>query len=203
LWVRSLQRLISARDRFTENPYNDVAEPMRHYLAVMSLWAMGVGTILAGHEKFLAKLLLEPAWKPVYGNPEPQPAVRCLNPSRRVIADDRAPGGAVWTYPQSHHIRAASRDALRELEPDDAAYQSACDRLECLASLVSMDWRDFRRQPWRGEWLLEERRSVAARVAQELAPGWPLLEGGAFGGDLARAEAARDELQAWMRDQPM
>jgi hypothetical protein len=202
-WVRWLQRLISARGRFTENPHNDVAEPMRHYPAVMCLWAMGVGTILAGHEELLARLFLEPVWKPVYGNPEPQPAVRCLNPSRRVIADDRAPGGAVWIYPQSHHIRAASRDALRELEPDDAAYQSACDRLEFLASLVSMDWRDFRRQPWRGEWLLEERRSVAARIAQELASGWPLLEGGAFGGDLARAEAARDELQAWMRDQPM
>lgn len=88
LWVRSLQRLISARDRFTENPFNDVAEPMRHYPAVMSLWAMGLGTILAGHEKLLARLLLEPAWKPVYGNPEPQPAVHCLNPSRRVIADE-------------------------------------------------------------------------------------------------------------------
>ena len=35
LWVRSLQRLISARDRFTENPYNQVAEPMRHYPAVI------------------------------------------------------------------------------------------------------------------------------------------------------------------------
>jgi hypothetical protein len=40
LWVRSLQRLISARDRFTENPYNDVAESMRHYPAVLCLWAM-------------------------------------------------------------------------------------------------------------------------------------------------------------------
>jgi hypothetical protein len=60
LWVRSLQRLISARGRFTENPYNDVAEPMRHYPAVLCLWAMGVGAILAEHENLLARLLLEP-----------------------------------------------------------------------------------------------------------------------------------------------
>jgi hypothetical protein len=79
-WVQWLQRLISARGRITENPYNPVAEPMRHYPAVMCLWAMGIGTILAGHEKLLARLLNEPKWKPVYGNQQPQPAVRCLNP---------------------------------------------------------------------------------------------------------------------------
>src|SRR5262249_31171764 len=84
LWVRWLQRLISARGRFTESQFTQVADWMRHYPAVLCLWAMGVGTILAGHEKLLARLLLEPAWKPIYGNPEPQPAIRCLNPARRV-----------------------------------------------------------------------------------------------------------------------
>lgn len=53
------------------------------------------------------------------------------------------------------------------------AYEAACDRLEYLASLVSMEWPDFQRQPWSGEFLLEEHRNVAARVAQELAPGRP------------------------------
>jgi SIR2-like protein len=199
MWLRSLQRLMSARGPFTENPHNGVAERMRHYPAIMCLWAMGVGAILAGHEKLLARLLLEPTWKPIVGDQTPQPAVRCLSPAGRVIpnADE-----ARRRYPESHHIRAASRHALRELEPDDEAYEAACDRLEYLASLVSMDGAAFGRLPWTGEFLLEERRNVAAQVEKELAPGWPLLEGGAFGGDLDRAKAVREALQDWMRNQP-
>jgi len=198
LWVRSLQRLISARGRFTENPYNDVAEPMRHYPAVLCLWAMGVGAILAEHENLLARLLLEPTWKPIFGSRGQEPAVRCLNPFRKVV-----PGAAEARklYPQSHHIRAASREALRELEPDDEAYEAACDRLEYLASLVAMDGPEWGRLPWTGEFLLEEHRGVIAQVEKELAPGWPLLEGGAFGGDLDRAKAARDALNTWIPTQ--
>lgn len=168
LWVRSLQRLMSARGRFTEGTYNGAAEAMRHYPAILCLWAMGVGAILAEREKLLARLLLEPTWKPIVGARGPQPAVSCLNPFRRVVpdADD-----ARESYPESHHIRAASRDALRELEPDDEAYAAACDRLEYLASLVTMDDNDFGRLPWAGEFLLEEHRNVIAQVEKELAPG--------------------------------
>jgi len=197
LWVRSLQRLMSARGRFTENPYNSAAEVMRHYPALLCLWAMGVGAILAERENLLAKFFLEPTWKPSFSSRGPQHAVLCLNPVRIVVADDAAPNGMRWLYPQSHYIRAASRDALRELEPDDEAYAAACDRLEYLASLVTMDDTDFGRLPWAGEFLLEEHRNVIAQVEKELAPGWPLLEGGAFGGDLDRAEAAREALHTW------
>ena len=99
LWVRSLQRLMSARDRFTGSS-NEASEAMRHYPALLCLWAMGVGAILADHEKLLARLLLEPTWKPTYADETPRPAVRCLNPGRIVSADDdRAPNGAAWVYP--------------------------------------------------------------------------------------------------------
>jgi hypothetical protein len=172
---------------------------MRHYPAILCLWAIGVGAILAQREKLLAKLLLEPTWKPIFGDPTPQPAIRCLNPSRRVI-----PGAeeARKLYPQSHHIRAASRETLRELEPDDAAYEAAGDRLEYLASVITMDaTTDFGGIAWAGEFLLEEHRNVAAQVEKELTPGWPLLEGGAFGGDLDRAKTAREALSAWIPTQ--
>ena len=202
LWLRSLQRLISARGRFTENTFNSTAEAMRHYPAVICLWVMGVSAILAGYEKLLARMFLEPAWKPIFGNPAPRPAVRCLNPILVVFADDgRSPNGGAWLYPQSHHIRAVGRNALRELEPDDAAYEAACDKLEYLASLVSMDDTAIGPQPWTGEFLLEEHRNVAPQVEKELAPGCPLLEGGAFAGELDRAKAARDALHDWMRNQ--
>jgi SIR2-like domain len=200
LWVRSLQRLMSARDRFTGS-FNEASEAMRHYPALLCLWAMGVGAILADHEKLLARLLLEPTWKPTYGDETLRPAVRCLNPARIVSADDdRAPNGAAWVYPQSHHLRAASREALRELEPDDEAYAAACDRLEYLASLVTMgDADNYGRLPWAGEFILGSHLNVVAtQVEKELAPGWPLLEGGAFGGDLDQAKAAREALHAWI-----
>jgi hypothetical protein len=91
---------------------------------------------------------------------------------------------------------------LRELEPDDEAYEAASDRLEYLASLVSMTDATFGRLPWRGEFLLDSHRHVVAQVETELAPGWPLLEGGAFGGRPDRARAASDELGLWMRNEP-
>jgi hypothetical protein len=160
---------------------------------------MGVGAILAQRENLLAKLLLEPTWKPIFGDQTPRPAVRCLNPSRMVIPDDNEVRTKI--YPQSHHIRAVSRNALRELEPDDAAYEAACDKLEYLASMVSMDDTASGRQPWAGEFLLEEHRNVAAQVEKEMVPGWPLLEGGTFGGDLDRAKAVREALHDWMRTQ--
>ena len=56
-----------------------------HVPAIMCLWAMGVGAILAEHENLLARLLLDPMWKPLAGVQTPQPAVRCLNPAGRVI----------------------------------------------------------------------------------------------------------------------
>jgi hypothetical protein len=200
LWLQSLRRLMSARDRFTGS-FNDASEAMRHYPAVLCLWAMGVGAILADHEKLLARLLLEPTWKPTLGDETPQPAVRSLNPARIVYADDeRAPNGAAWIYPQSQHLRAASREALRELEPDPEAYEAACDKLEYLASLVAMgDADNYGRFPWAGKFILESHLNVVAQVVEkELAPGWPLLEGGAFGGDLDRAKAAREALHAWI-----
>lgn len=186
---------MSARDRFTGS-FNGVSEAMRHYPAVLCLWAMGVGAILANHEKLLARLLLEPAWKPTSGNETPQPAVRCLNPAQIVSADDdRAPNGAAWLYAQSHHLRAACRET-----PDAEAYGAACDKPEYLASLIAMgDADNYGRFPWAGEFMLESHLNVVAQVVEkELAPGWPLLEGGAFGGDLDRAKAAREALHAWI-----
>jgi hypothetical protein len=199
LWTRAIQRLMSARDPFAGS-YNAPSEAMRHYPALLCLWAMGVSAILAQHEQLLARLLLEAKWTPIFGDQTPRSPVQCLNPARIVFAeDDRAPNGQLWMYPQSHHIRVASRDALRELEPDDVAYEAACDRLEYLASLVCMDENGPGRDhfPWQGEFLLEGHRKIKADIENEIVAGWPLLEG-AFGGDLGQAKTARDALDEWM-----
>jgi len=103
-------------------------------------------------EELLARFLIEPTCTPIFGERRPQPAVRCLNLLQILVADDTAPNGQRWIYPQSHHIRAVGREDLREIEPDDDAYKRACDRFEYLASLVAMDDPDQSgRLPWAGD----------------------------------------------------
>jgi hypothetical protein len=203
LWIRSLRRLMSARRTFAGG-FNPQSEAMRHYPALLCLWVMGVSAILAEQENLLARLLLEPTWIPTTGATKPQPAVRCLNPLRIVATDETTQGGTRWLYPQSHHIRAASRNALKDVEPDDDTHKTACDRLEYLASLVAMsDPDESGRLPWAGEFILEGRylgedQRLGGRIESEIASKWPLLEGGAFGGDPEQAKAAQIALTAWI-----
>jgi hypothetical protein len=177
LWLRSLRRLMSARRPFT-GTFDGTSEAMRHYPALLCLWAMGLSAILAERESLLARLLLEPTWTPVFGTRDPQPAVQCLNLNRIVAADPAAPGGQRWIYPASHHMRAVGRDMLRQLEPDDDAYKAACNRLEYFASLIAMAHKDpSARYPWAGEFILE-----GNQFSQDPELGG-LLAGGAFNQD--------------------
>ena len=195
LWVRSLQRLISARRPITGS-YNAPTEAMRHYPALLCLWAMGIGAILADRENLLARFLIEPTWTPIFGKPEPQPAVRCLNPNRIVVAADVASDGRRWLYPQSHHMRTVSRDTLRQIEPDDDTYQGACDRLEYLASLIAMDTDGPNGLPWVGEFITRDRPHDQAPKLRSL------LDGGAFGSDPERAQTAGQALNTWITQHP-
>jgi hypothetical protein len=195
LWIRSLRRLISARRPITGS-YNAQTEAMRHYPALLCLWAMGISAILADRENLLAHFLLEPTWTPIFGEPEPQPAVRCLNPNRIVIADDATPEGGRWLYPQSHHIRTTSRDTFSQIEPDDDTYWEACDRLEYLASLIALDTDAPNGSPWAGEFMTRDRYHNQDPKLRNL------LEGGAFGSDPERAQAAREALTTWINQHP-
>jgi hypothetical protein len=193
LWIRSLQRLMSARRPFA-GPFNAETEAMRHYPALLCLWAMGISTILANREDLLARLLLEPTWTSSTGAPKQQPAVYCLPPNRIVAVADAAPGGRRWLYPQSQHIRAASRDTLSQIEPDDDAYRAACDMLEYLASLISMDKYKRNGWPWAGEFM-------SRGDSQNPGPGalQRLAKGGAFGGTLDQSLGdAELDLSLWI-----
>ena len=191
LWKRSLHRLMSARRSFSGG-FNPETEAMRHYPALLCLWAMGISAILAQREKLLPSFLLEPTWMPTTGAQVPQPAVQCLNPNRIVVADETAPGGNRWLYPQSRHIRAAGRDAVSQIDTDDDVYKRACDRLEFVASLVTMDVNASTPFPWVGEFILHDLPRYEDSDLEDL------LEGGAFGGDSKRAKAAYDALTAWI-----
>ena len=197
LWMRSLRRLISARGPITGGSFNGATEAMRHYPALLCLWAMGLSAILAERENLLARFLLEATWTPIFGEPKPQPAAHCLNPNRIIAAPIAAPDGKHWLYPQSHHIRGASREALGQIEPDDDIYKSTCDRLEYLASLVAMDIDRPNGPPWAGEFI--PRSGYFNQDHPELSN---FTSGGAFGGDSRRARAAREALNTWIIQHP-
>lgn len=177
---------------------------MRHYPALLCLWAMGVSAVLAEREQLLARFLVEPTWMPIFGKRIPRPAVRCLDPHRIPVGGDPAPTGKRWIYPQSRHLRAVRREAVRQLEPDDDAYQAACDRFEYLASMAAMDGADQPGQlPWAGDFIFrvkdfDTEQPLGTLITEELISGWPFLDGGAFGGDLDRATAANAALLAWI-----
>lgn len=195
IWIRSLRRLISARRPITGS-FSAQTEAMRHYPALLCLWAMGIAAILADRENLLVRFLIEPTWTPIFGKPEPQPAVRCLNPNRIVVADDTADGGRRWLYPQSHHMRTVSRDTLRQIEPDNDTYQEACDRLEYLASLIAMDADGPNGFPWAGEFMTRDRPHDQAPKLRSL------LDGDAFGSDPERAQTAGQALNTWITQHP-
>jgi hypothetical protein len=196
LWIRSLKRLMSARRPITED-HHPVIEAMRHYPALLCLWAMGLSAVLADHENLLARFLLEPTWTRIFGPPAPQPAVHCLNPNRIVTADHRAPDGRRWLYPQSHYLRAVSRATFDQIEPDDDSYKEACDRLEYLASLIAMDTDKRNGLPWAGEFITRHLYIVQNPNVQGL------LEGGAFRRDPERARAADEALTTWIAQNPL
>lgn len=104
---------------------------------------------------------------------------------------------------QSHWLKDELREAFRLVEPSDIAYREACSRFEFLASMTAMDSdNEVFAYPWAGELFLDsfwgyDDSGLAASVERELSDSWPLLQAGAFGGDLARAQAAHAALVNW------
>lgn len=122
---------------------------------------------------------------------------RYLNPGRVLSGNLDAvmppPAGKTWTLPESQLLRQEAREALRAVEPDDTAYQAACDRFEFLTSLIAISRTE---KLWPGLYLLgshwgDEERGLAAAIRNEISPDWPLIRAGA----LDNEEAARTAYQ--------
>ena len=203
-WVKVIQRLSRLRRPFGGFSSGEV-ESLRHYPALLVTWCAGVAAILAAREEALYPLLMQPRWSSPYGQQIQFPAAIYLSPFRLLDLEGSrefcARNGLGPDYAQSHLIREQGREALYVIESDAEAYQGACDRLEFLASMISMDATPENADvaPWHGEFVLHDFMGLAARIAAEIAPGWPLLEAGAFGGDVERAQAACAKVINWVR----
>lgn len=209
-WVKVIQRL--SRIRGTLNgSFTDPLESLRHYPAALTAWTAGVTAMLAQREELLHRLLTEPRWISPWTARTPLPPVNYLTPVQ--ILDGRllneffrpAQQGQHWRLPQSRWMRTVGRESLRVLEPDDAAYETACDRFEFLASMIAFDNPASPNTafPWYGEFFIHRFDELAEEIKKEIAPGWPLLEAGAFGGDVDRAKTAHEALVAWLRTHPV
>ncbi|WP_405728921.1 caspase family protein [Streptomyces sp. NBC_01537] len=213
LWLRAVTRLSRLRDKNIQS-FQDDLERLRLYPALLATWAMGIAAILGQHEQLMARLLTRPTWQPPFdSNRHRQTPAIYLNPVLVIYGNAihevcRADNGSKYIYPQSHFIRQELRDIFRLMEPDDIAYAEACNRFEFLASMISMDSEpEFYANPWPGEFLLDsnwgyEEIGLASQIAQEISPSWPLVTGGAFGGDPVRAEKAFKALAEYRAKQP-
>ncbi|MFD8597557.1 SIR2 family protein [Kitasatospora sp. NPDC059646] len=206
LWVRALDRLARIRNSFAGS-FNDALEGLRHYPSLLATWTIGLAAVLTRREELLATIMTRPAWTTFFGRTEQQPPAIYLHPWRVIPGDLKevcppTPGNR-WAYPQSHLLRQEIREPLRLVEPDDNAYQAACNRFEFLASMIAIDAvsEEWRREPWPGEFLLGDNwgyeQGLAGAIQQEITPAWPLLQAGAFGGDPERATAAYNQLVQW------
>lgn len=207
LWHRAVTRLVRMRDT-TPSPYLQVLEALRHVPALLATWTIGVASILSDRQELLAKALSRPLWAyPHSGHPRRGPAW-FLNPHGILHAAGlhtmhRAENGNKLIYPQSNWLKETLREPFLIVEPSDSAYREACSRFEFLASMIAMDTdQPAFADPRAGEFLLDstwgyDGNGLAAIVKAELTGTWPLLNAGAFGGELARAETALSALSDW------
>ena len=100
----------------------------------------------------------------------------------------------------SLHIHPIVRDLLREVIPDDAAYDRAFDRFELLVGLMVWDLRESQGRGvyaplGRFAWLQDPEDhsspvSLMEREVEEQRQNWLLVRRGLFGRDFTKARAA-------------
>ncbi|WP_217235535.1 SIR2 family protein [Streptomyces sp. AC555_RSS877] len=199
LWQRVVERLNRLRDR-NINGHTEDLEKLRQYPALLATFTMGIAAVLSHREGLLARILSQPLWTPPFSSNQRQAPAVYLNPLRVIygsITEVCSPeGGGRYYYPQSHWLGDELREPFLLVEPDDEAYQAAFHRFEFLASLIAMDTEpEFYANPWSGEFLLDsswghEDVGLASDIAREINESWPLLQAGAFDGEVERAEKA-------------
>ncbi|MFI9587831.1 SIR2 family protein [Streptomyces sp. NPDC052236] len=210
LWQRVAERL--NRLRGSDAGYQDL-ERLRQYPALLATFTMGIAAILSRREEFLAPLLTQPTWVPPISNGQRQTPAMYLNPLDIINSDSinevyRFHGNMPHHYPQSHWICEELREPFQLVEPDDDAYRAAFHRFEFLASMIAMDTeRRFFARPWTGEFFLEsvwghDGVGLAPDITREINASWPLLQAGAFGGEVERAEKALEALTSARSQRP-
>ena len=176
------------------------------YPALLAMYAAGVAMVARQEYASLrAVLALD-----VNTGHERRPLLAALSP-RGVLADGVAMelrgAGRRWRTPVSDELHETLRKPFTDLIPSDDEYATIFDRFEYLLSLAEADWWitfemwarfSGGRFAWRrGPGSPGGLPSIVAAELERDGTAWPPLSAGMFGGDIARLQAAKAELDAW------
>jgi len=207
-WVKTLERIA--------NPAGGsgglvVWLKLRHYPALLLLYAGGLAAVAGGRYRTLAALLTEAS---VREENRAHPLVLVIN-TVDVIPHEvgqRLPGMERHFTPVSDHLFSVFREPLREYLPDDTQYQKCFDRFEYLLALVHADlyeklghriWGPIGCFGWRGRDFREfGPGAITSEIELDAAAqgdAWAPLQAGLFDGSMERFSRIKREFDNLMK----
>ncbi len=203
-WVACLDRVANLPEVGGSGPWVS----LRHYPALLALYALGLGAVAQDRYGTLAALA-ERVWVRREGGRGAEPLVVAASTARVFeprLAESLYPGQRFYV-PVSQHLFFTESlwGSLRNEVPDDIRFAEVFDRFEYLLGLIHIDWkRRLDHNVWGPAGCFVWRNSsvhdvprVGRQVEAELAEAgsrWPPLAAGLFGGDLARLQDAMEVL---------
>jgi hypothetical protein len=206
LWAKCLERIANPP---RHRPGYTAWIQLRLYPALLLLYAAGIAAIEAQRYSTLAVLLKEAN---IRDDDENRPLVLGLH--AWAVMDkqfaQQLPGMERRYTPVSDHLCDVLREPLREILPEDDAYEDTFDRFEYLLALVYTDLREKQNLPlgapigrfgWRNRDFAK--RHIATLVESEVAEAgdmWPPLQAGLFDGSVERFKLVKSlVIEVWKR----
>lgn len=190
LWVKAIDRLANPS---RSGSWNTAMQGLRHYPALMLLYAGGIAAVAGGHYDTVCELFNKPKVK---NNDRSEDLIRGLFSEVDPDLFKVIPSLQKMKVPRSERLYKVLRQPLRELLPDDEGYTETFDRFEVLQSFWSADimgWAIPGAFMYRHRSLREN--SMLTKIINECkvkGSNWELFKGGFFDGDLARWEKAQE-----------
>lgn len=194
IWVKSIERVAEPSLEFggiTTWLY------LRHYPALLVLYAAGIAAVASDQHSTLRSLLLEPQIRSAQASSTERPCVLALNTTTvmdlnvaRLLFDQEQ-----RYTPVSDRLFQCLREPLRELIPQESRYERYFDRFEYLLALAYAHlnfhqsnhvWGPIGRFAWRQRYLTADQHIFGEidREIEAMAEGWPPFRSGLFGNSL-------------------
>jgi hypothetical protein len=196
IWLRALHRVLNHRYTPPATIRDSFASAER-YPALLLVTALGAAAVAADRHDLAYRTLAEVAH--ISPNGRSIPALLVLTPLR-VIAPDVAASLPGWEHELadlavSAHLRHHLREAFVGIL-DDGDYTDSFDAYEYLRSLLEFDAAGFSSLGLFAEAGNGTRTGRTREFYTHLTGHSRMLEAGAFGGDVRRAERARRRIEA-------
>lgn len=188
LWVSAVNRLANPS---RPQSWNSMMHALRAYPAVLMLYAGGIAAVAGGHYEAMYDLLSKPK---VRERGRSEDVVMGLFDALRPDVFKVVPGLERMKIARSERLFSVLRGPLREILPDDEAYERAFDRFEAMQSFWSADtasWAVPGAFMYRHE-RFEEGSVLTEIINEQKSAGskWSLYRIGFFGGKPDRWEPA-------------